>query len=61
MVLEPQHAVEGDLEEPQPAIPHLGGALRIRQARDLLARLEGLWRERFGQIDALFRDSPDPE
>ena len=38
-----------------------GNPQRIRQARDLLARLEGLWRERFGQIDALFRDSPDPE
>ena len=37
MVLEPQHAVEGDLEEPQPAIPHLGGALRIRRVERPLA------------------------
>jgi DNA-binding transcriptional ArsR family regulator len=36
-----------------------GNAERIAQARDLLARLEGLWRCRFSQIDALFKD-PKP-
>lgn len=36
-----------------------GNAERIAQARDLLASLEGLWRSRFSQIDALFKD-PEP-
>jgi DNA-binding transcriptional ArsR family regulator len=33
-----------------------GDPERIARARDLLARLEGLWRARFDQIDALFGD-----
>jgi DNA-binding transcriptional ArsR family regulator len=30
---------------------------RLEQARELLARLEDLWRARFSRIDALFTDS----
>lgn len=33
-----------------------GNAERIAQARDLLVRLEELWKSRFSQIDALFED-----
>lgn len=31
-----------------------GNPERIARARDLLAQLEGLWRARFSQLDALF-------
>ncbi|HEX8275143.1 MAG TPA: metalloregulator ArsR/SmtB family transcription factor [Longimicrobiaceae bacterium] len=34
---------------------------RIARARDLLARLEELWRARFGQLDSLFTPPHDPE
>lgn len=34
-----------------------GNPGRLEQARELLARLEELWRVRFGRIDALFTDS----
>ena len=34
---------------------------RIARARDLLAQLEGLWRDRFNQIDALFAEPTNPE
>jgi DNA-binding transcriptional ArsR family regulator len=34
-----------------------GNPERVAQARDLLARLEDLWRARFSRIDALF-DAP---
>lgn len=33
-----------------------GNPERLAQARELLARLEELWRARFSQIDALFTD-----
>lgn len=33
---------------------------RIARARDLLARLEGLWRARFGQLDRVFTN-PNPQ
>ena len=38
-----------------------GNPERIARARDLLARLEGLWRDRFSQLDALFADTRPPE
>jgi len=34
-----------------------GNPGRLEQARELLARLEDLWRARFSRIDALFTDS----
>jgi DNA-binding transcriptional ArsR family regulator len=37
-----------------------GNPERIALARDLLARLEDLWRDRFSRIDALFTD-PEPQ
>lgn len=37
-----------------------GNSDRIAEARDLLTRLEGLWKSRFSQIDALFADTPPP-
>ena len=38
-----------------------GNPERIARARDLLARLEELWKARFSQIDALFTDTPTQE
>ena len=38
-----------------------GNPERISLARELLARLEALWKARFGQIDALFSDTPSQE
>ena len=37
-----------------------GNPERIARARDLLARLEGLWRARFSQLDSVFTN-PSPE
>jgi DNA-binding transcriptional ArsR family regulator len=38
-----------------------GNPERIARARDLLARLEGLWRARFSQLDRVLTDSnPEP-
>ena len=37
-----------------------GNPERVARARDLLARLEGLWRARFSQLDGVFTD-PNPE
>ena len=34
-----------------------GNPARIARARELLAKLEGLWRARFGQLDSVF-DKP---
>ncbi|HET7274521.1 MAG TPA: metalloregulator ArsR/SmtB family transcription factor [Longimicrobiaceae bacterium] len=34
---------------------------RIARARELLTQLEGLWRDRFNQIDALFTEPTNPE
>ena len=34
---------------------------RIVRARELLSRLEALWRARFDRIDTLFSDSTNPE
>lgn len=34
---------------------------RIARARELLVRLEGLWRARFDQLDAVLRDPQPPE
>ena len=34
---------------------------RIAQARDLLTRLEELWRERFGQLDGVLEDIQQEE
>lgn len=34
-----------------------GNPARLAKARELLARLEDLWRARFSRIDALFTDS----
>lgn len=38
-----------------------GEPQRIARARELLARLEDLWRARFDRIDSLFSDSTNPE
>lgn len=38
-----------------------GNPERIARARELLARLEGLWRARFSQIDTLFEDDTEDE
>jgi DNA-binding transcriptional ArsR family regulator len=38
-----------------------GNPERIARARDLLAELEGLWKARFSQLDALFEPSQPPE
>jgi len=38
-----------------------GNPERIAQTRELLARLEALWKARFSQIDALFTDTPTQE
>jgi hypothetical protein len=38
-----------------------GNPERIARARDLLARLEDLWRARFSQIDTLFTETDPPE
>jgi DNA-binding transcriptional ArsR family regulator len=38
-----------------------GNPERIARARELLARLEGLWRARFGQLDAVLSDPKPPE
>ena len=38
-----------------------GNPERIARARELLAQLEALWKARFGQIDALFSDTPSQE
>jgi DNA-binding transcriptional ArsR family regulator len=38
-----------------------GSPERIARARELLAQLEELWRARFGQLDALFHDTPSQE
>jgi DNA-binding transcriptional ArsR family regulator len=38
-----------------------GNPERIAQARELLARLEELWKARFSQLDALFTDTPTQE
>jgi DNA-binding transcriptional ArsR family regulator len=38
-----------------------GNPERIARARDLLARLEELWRARFNQLDTLFTEPSNPE
>ncbi len=38
-----------------------GNPERIARARELLARLEALWKARFGQIDALFPETRSQE
>jgi DNA-binding transcriptional ArsR family regulator len=38
-----------------------GDPERIAQARDLLARLEEVWRARFSQLDAVLSDPHHPE
>lgn len=38
-----------------------GNPERIAHARELLARLEALWKARFSRIDALFTDTPTQE
>lgn len=38
-----------------------GSPERIARARETLARLEALWRDRFSQLDAVLADSPHPE
>ncbi|HEX8395745.1 MAG TPA: metalloregulator ArsR/SmtB family transcription factor [Longimicrobium sp.] len=38
-----------------------GNPEQIARARDLLARLEALWKARFSQIDTLFTDTPTQE
>jgi len=38
-----------------------GNPERIGRARDLLGQLEGLWRDRFSQLDTLFADPNPPE
>lgn len=38
-----------------------GNPERIAHARELLTRLEALWKDRFSQIDALFTDTPSQE
>jgi DNA-binding transcriptional ArsR family regulator len=38
-----------------------GNPERIARARDLLARLEGMWRGRFSQLDTLFTETDPPE
>ncbi|HSJ10141.1 MAG TPA: metalloregulator ArsR/SmtB family transcription factor [Longimicrobiales bacterium] len=38
-----------------------GNPERIARARDLLSRLEGLWRARFSQIDTLFTETEPAE
>ena len=38
-----------------------GNPERIAQARELLARLEELWKARFSQLDAVFSDTPSQE
>ncbi|HYH79333.1 MAG TPA: metalloregulator ArsR/SmtB family transcription factor [Longimicrobium sp.] len=38
-----------------------GNPERIARARELLARLEELWKARFSQLDALFTDTPSQE
>src|SRR5688500_12251519 len=38
-----------------------GDPERIARARDLLARLEDLWRNRFSQLDTLFTEPSNPE
>ena len=35
-----------------------GNPERVARARELLARLEALWKARFSQLDALFTDTP---
>ena len=34
---------------------------RLARARELLARLEGMWRERFSQLDAVLTEPATPE
>lgn len=34
---------------------------RIARAREVLARLEGQWRDRFSRLDALLAEPPTPE
>ena len=38
-----------------------GNPERIAGARELLARLEQLWKDRFSQMDALFSETPTQE
>ena len=38
-----------------------GNPERIARARDLLARLEELWKDRFSQLDSLFTDTEPAE
>lgn len=38
-----------------------GNPERIARARELLAELEGLWRARFSQLDAVLEESQHPE
>lgn len=38
-----------------------GNPERIARARDLLAQLESLWKERFSRLDTLFPDTLTPE
>ena len=38
-----------------------GNPERVARARELLGELEGLWRERFNQIDRLFGENTNPE
>jgi len=37
-----------------------GNPAQVARARELLTRLEELWKARFSQIDALFDDEPAP-
>jgi DNA-binding transcriptional ArsR family regulator len=38
-----------------------GNPEQVARARELLARLEALWKARFSQLDALFSETPSPE
>lgn len=38
-----------------------GNPERIARARELLVQLEGMWRTRFSQLDAVLRDPRTPE
>jgi DNA-binding transcriptional ArsR family regulator len=38
-----------------------GNPEHIAQAREILTQLEGLWRSRFGQLDAVIADSGSPQ
>lgn len=38
-----------------------GNPERLAQARELLTKLEGLWRARFTQLDAVLAEPPNPK